>query len=63
MCRRHDLQCRSCLWNFAKLPSLLEVPSPCKSHDHATNLELSWDYRGICQASKNESAVPLAPQT
>jgi hypothetical protein len=24
---------------------------------------VSWDYRGICQAIKNESAVPLAPQT
>jgi hypothetical protein len=24
---------------------------------------VSWDYRGICRTSKNESAVPLAPQT
>jgi transposase len=32
---------------------------PCKSHDHTRGYDPSWEYRGICQASENESAVPL----
>ena len=38
---RRSPSCRAC--------TIYSVP--CKSHDHATGCEVSWDYRGFVQAS------------
>ena len=37
---------------------------PCKSHDHTTGCNPSWDYRGIFPSQLTiKRAVPVAPQT